>query len=134
MKTLLSLFLLLSASLSAAPIHSYPELAQALRAGKRFTIVVDHPHGCGYFAPTGMVLVSACEDSLEHIATSHLHFSDYPGYPIYEYVKYTFNSDNSVVVNLAMYHPQNFTLIGEPFTLKSAIGHGVQIHTEEVKP
>lgn len=129
---LLSLFMMLTAFLGAAPIQSYQELVSAMRAGKRFTILVDHKQGLGYYTPSGMVLVPASENSLERIATSHLHFSDYPGFPIYEYVKYTFYSDNSAVLQMSTYNAQNFNPTAEPRVLNFTLGEGIKILTEEV--
>lgn len=130
MRYLFSLFMMLTAVLSAAPIQSYQDLVSAMRAGKRFTIIVDHKQGLGYFTPTGMVLIPASENSLERVATSNMHFSDYPGIPIYEYVKYTFYSDNSAVIQISAYNAPNFTLISEPHVLNCTLGEGIKIHIE----
>lgn len=130
MKKLVALFLVLTAFLEGAQVCSYQELVSAMRAGKRFTILVDHNKGMGYFAPSNMVLVPASETVLERVATSHLHFSDYPGFPLYEYVKYTFYSDNSATLQMSTYNAQNFNPIGDPRTLNFSIGTGIQIHTD----
>lgn len=132
MKYFLGLFLLFSAVLSAAPVQSYQELVAGMRLGKRFTILVDHNQGLGYFVPTGMILIPASENSLERVAASNLHFSDYPGFPIYEYVKYTFYSDNSAVIQIIGYDAQDFTPIAAPHILNVSIGKGVQVHASEV--
>lgn len=132
MKYFLGFFLLVSAILSAAPIQSYQELVAAMRLGKRLTILVEHNQGLGYYTPNAMILIPASENSLERVATSNLHFSDYPGFPIYEYVKYTFYSDNSAVIQITAYDSQNFNPIRDPHTLNVAIGKGIQILTEEV--
>jgi hypothetical protein len=129
---LLSLFMVLTAFLGAAPIQSYQDLVSAMRAGKKFTILVDHKQCLGYFTPSAMVLIPASENSLERVAASDLHFSDYPGYPVYEYVKYTFYSDNSAVLQMSVYNAQNYNLTGEPRVLNFTIGEGVKIHSEEV--
>lgn len=131
MKKLLALFLIMTAFVEGAQICTYQELVSAMRTGKRFVILVDHNKGIGYFTPTGMVLIPASENGSERVATSNLHFSDYPGFPIYEYVKYTFYADNSVTLQMSAYNAQNYNPISEPRNLTFTIGNGIQIHTEE---
>ena len=66
----------------------------------------------GYFAPK-QDDVSLCfyATSSERIVTSDLHFTDHTGSPSYEYTKYTFYPDNSVVVRTVIYDPLTFKTI-----------------------
>lgn len=111
------------------PIHSFEELKSALCAGKQFVFIGDFKEctgdagmPVGYFTPASMMLVG------ERIITSHLHFTDYLGYPAYEYVKYTFTSDNSVCVQTTIYDARNFIVQGIPHTVSCTIGSGFTIN------
>jgi hypothetical protein len=119
----------------AAPIHSYQELTSAMREGNRFVILLDLQQctgkpgmPTGYFTPTAMMLVPATEKTPERVVTSLLHFTDHSGSPVYEYVKYTLNSDNTVAVRTTFYDPQNFKPIGEARTLQCSLGKGVEVY------
>ena len=116
---LLSFFMMLNGffNLSAAQIHSYQELKSAILAGNRFVILVNMQEcsgkgGFGYFAPKAMMLLPPRDKFLERVLTSDLHFSNYSGSPTYEYVKYTFNSDNTVTIDTSFYEPNDFKSIG----------------------
>ena len=122
--------------LTAAPIHSYQELKAAVCAGERFVIVVDLKKcsgndgmPIGYFAPKAMMIVPSKETTLERVLTSDLHFSDHLSKPTYEYVKYTFNSDNTVVIHTTFYDPRDFSAFGTMHTVKSSLGNGIEIFT-----
>lgn len=121
----------------ATPIRSYQELTAAMRRGNHFVILLDLQQctgksgmPLGYFVPSAMMLVSATEMSPERIMTSHLHFTDHSGTPTYEYVKYTFNSDNSVVIRTTFYDPQSFKPIGTAHTFKCSIDKGIEISSD----
>lgn len=120
----------------AKPIHSYADLAAAMQAGNYFVILANLQQctgksgmPTGYFTPNAMLLVPATATTPEHIATSDLHFTDSTGNPTYEYIKYTFNPDNSVVIQTAVYNPQNFQPIGTANTINCAFGKGIEINT-----
>ena len=131
------IFLVSSVNVFAGSIQSYQELADAMRAGDRFTIVLNlHEVTCnfsmplGYFAPNKMMLVGAVDAQDEKIITSDMHFTDKAGFPAYEYVKYTFKPDNSLAVRAALYNPVTFEPIGESHIINSTIGQGVKIFTD----
>lgn len=132
------IFLLSSVNLFAGSIQSYQELADAMRAGDRFTIVLNlHEATCnfsmpiGYFAPSKMMLVGAVDHNDEKIITSDMHFTDRAGFPAYEYIKYTFKPDNTLTVHAAIYNPVTFESIGSDHVINSTIGNGVKIFTAE---
>jgi hypothetical protein len=87
----------------------------------------------GYFAPNALMLIPATEAAAEHVTTSLLHFSDHTGNPTYEYVKYTFYSDNSVVVQTTFYDPKSFLPLGPPHTFTSSMDKGVSVKTPSKK-
>jgi hypothetical protein len=129
---LLSLFIVFN--VFADPIRSYQELTSALRAGHQFVIVLDLQQctgkagmPMGYFTPNALMLIPATETTPEHVVTSHLHFTDHSGSPTYEYVKYTFNSDNTVMVRTTFYDPQSFKPIGTPHTFQCSVGKGIEV-------
>lgn len=127
-------FLLTSVNLFAGSVQSYQELSDAMRAGDKFTIVLNlHEVTCnfsmstGYFTPSKMMLVGAIDAQDEKIITSDMHFTDRAGFPAYEYVKYTFKPDNTLTVRAAIYNPQTFEQIGSEHVINSTIGNGVKI-------
>lgn len=135
---LLSLVIMLTPCLNvfAAQIGSYQELMTAMDAGNHFVIILDlkqctgKPNmPTGYFTPNSMMLIPATEATAERVVTSHLHFTDRSGNPAYEYIKYTFNSDNSVVIRTTTYDPQSFTPIGISHTFNCSVGNGIEIHS-----
>jgi len=120
----------------AVPLQSYQELASAVRSGERFAIVLnlqectgDPSMPIGYFIPSKMMLIPASALSSERIVTSDLHFTDYTGNAIYEYTKYTFNPDNSVVIRTSIYDPVTFMSIGTAHVIDCTLGKGVSITT-----
>ncbi|MBX7067158.1 MAG: VirK family protein [Parachlamydiales bacterium] len=120
----------LSCSLFGGTIHSYAELASAIEGGKRVTIV-SNLQKCsgnpkfpiGSFAPNAMMIVPGAE---EKICASDLHFTDYSGQPSYEYVKYTFRTNNSVEIRTTVYSPVDFKQQGT-HTVSCAIDQGVDL-------
>jgi hypothetical protein len=135
---LLNLIILLSSSFKVfgAPIHSYQELTSAIHLGNHFVILLDLQEctgkssmPIGYFAPQAIMLKPETETSLAYVTTSNLHFTDHSGQPTYEYVKFTFNSDNTAEIKTTCYDPQNFNSRGTPHTFKCTIGNGVKIHS-----
>ncbi len=121
----------------AGPIQTYQDLTSAIRAGNRFVILLDLQEctgkcgmPVGYWTPTVMMLIPASDATSERVATSFLHFSDHLGYPIYEYVKYTFHSDNAVTIRTTYYDPQNFKPIGATHTINCLMGKGIEIYSD----
>jgi hypothetical protein len=117
---------------------SYQKLTSGIRTGKQFVILLDLQQctgksgmPLGYFVPSAMMLIPAKEGNPERVMTSHLHFSDHSGNPTYEYVKYTFYSDNSVVVQTTFYDPKSFLPLGPPHTFTCSIGKGVFVKTSK---
>lgn len=138
---LLSLVLTLTTFLNifAAPIRSYQELTSAMRAGHRLVILLDLQQcteksgmPMGYFTPSSMMLIPATKVASERVVTSHLHFTDHSGSPTYEYVKYTFNADNSVMVRTVIYDPQSFKPIGASHTINCTFGKGIEINSDAI--
>ncbi len=132
----LSILAMTFLNLFADPIHSYQELTSAMREGDRFVILVDLQQctgkagmPMGYLAPKAMMLVPAKETIPERVLTSDLHFTDHSGKPTYEYVKYTFNVDNTVVIQTTFYDPQDFKAIGSAHTMNCSLGRGVKIYS-----
>lgn len=124
---------------SAAPIRSFPELKSAIRAGNRFVMLLDLQQctgktgmPMGYLTPNAMMLIPATESTPERVVTSHLHFTDHSGNPTYEYVKFTLNSDGTVMIRTTFYDPQNFKPIGTPHTINCLMGKGLEIHSDTV--
>lgn len=133
---LLSLMMMLAAfsNIFAAEIGSYQELTSAMQAGNHFVIILDLKQctgksnmPTGYFMPDSMLLMPATEATPESLTTSHLQFTDHLGTPTYEYLKFRFNSDNSVVIRIAIYDPQNFKLISTPKIFNCSFGNGIEI-------
>jgi hypothetical protein len=133
---LLSLAILTAACINAcaATIHSYEELTEAMRKGDRFVFLLDLAQctgkagmPTGYYTPSTMMLVPATEKAPERVVTSHLQFTDHSGTPAYEYVKYTFHADNTVMVRTAFYDPQSFKPMGEPHMIKCTVDNGLVI-------
>jgi hypothetical protein len=123
---------------AAAPIHSYKELVSAMCAGNQFVVVADFQRctekkemPIGYFIPSSMMLVPANDTTPERVLTSDLHFSKHSSGPIYEYVKYTFNSDDSVLIQTTFYDPKNFNPIGTMHTIKCTLGEGIEIFSRD---
>ncbi len=123
-----------------ATIHSYQKLRSAICKGKQFVILLDLQQctgkpgmPMGYFAPTSMMLIPATEGSPERVMTSHLHFSDHTGNPTYEYVKYTFYSDSSAVVQTTFYDPKSFLPLGPPHTFNCSMGKSIFVKTPSKK-
>ncbi len=121
----------------AAPIHSYQELTSAMREGNRFVFLLDlqectgNPSmPIGYLIPTTMMLLPATQTASERVATSFLQFTDHSGNPTYEYVKFTLNSDDSVVVRTTFYDPKSFQPIGPVHTVNCSMGKGLEIFSE----
>ena len=119
----------------AISVHSYQELASAMQAGNRFVILANlqectgKPYlPIGYFVPSKMMLVPASDLGSERIVTSDLHFTDHTGHPTYEYIKYTFNSDNSVIIHTVIYDPLTFKAINA-HVINSILNQGINIHT-----
>lgn len=139
--SLLSFIFLLSivANAFGASIHTYQELASAVRAGDRLVIVLNIQEctgksnmPIGYFAPSKMMLVPASTANSERIVTSDLHFTEHTGSPSYEYTKYTFYPDNSVVIRTVIYDPLTFkTIDNTEHTVPCAIDKGINITTSE---
>ena len=124
------------AGLNAAAIHSYEELRDAMREGKHFTILLDvrectgNPQmPVGYSTPTEMMWIPKSENGDEHISTSFLHFTDHGGVAKYEYVKYTFKSDESVDIQVAFYEPHSFELVGKKQQIHCYLDKGIEIFT-----
>lgn len=122
-------------NLFASPIPTYQELKSALLEGKHFVILVDHQQcigqsGMGYFIPKAMMLIPASETHLEYVTTSDLHFTDSFGKPSYEYVKYTFNCDDTVTIRTIFYDPQDFKPMGSERKITCSLDKGVEIHSE----
>ncbi len=135
MKYILFICVLFMAAADAAVIGSYEELTTAMRAGARVMIEVDlgacmqnENMPVGYFSPSSMMIVPGAK---EHVVTSDLHFTDTSGRPAYEYVKYTFNSDGSVVVQVTALDPQSFKALAKPHTIICSLGSGVQVHVAD---
>lgn len=133
----LGFFSLMTVNLFAGQIQTYQELADAMRAGERFTIVLDlHEVTCnfsmpiGYFTPSKMMLVGAVDQNDEKIVTSDTHFTNSRGFPAYEYTKYTFKPDNTLTVRSIAYNPVTFSQMGEDHVLQCSMGHTVKIFTE----
>jgi hypothetical protein len=123
---------------SAAPIQSYQELASAMRAGNRFVVLLNLQQctgksnmPIGYFIPSAMLLIPSTDTNAEYIATSHLQFTDYSGNPAYEYIKFTFNPDNSVIVRTLVYEPQTFKPTSPARIINCGLDKGVEIHAVE---
>lgn len=118
----------------AGEVGSYEELADAMRAGERFTFVVNlQEMTCnfsmpiGYFVPSKMMLIGAVDHQDEKIVTSDLHFTDCLGIPTYEYVKYTFAPNNILHIRLVVYST-TFEPLAE-HVINCTIGNGVKIKT-----
>jgi len=125
-----AIVLLLAIKSFATPIHLFQELKVAMEEGRRFTIVSHLGTMVGYFAPTSMLYMPKKGDVLEHIVTSHLHFSSHTGTPQYEYVKYTFHADNSATVYTAAYNPSSFSVLPGGHSIQLVIGKEIEIHTD----
>lgn len=126
------LFLLAAiSSIFADPIHTYKDFQSAILSGKRFVIIADIAKGSGYFTPKAMMVVPASESGCERIVTSDLHFTDYTGQPLYEYTKYIFNPDNSVVIRTSAYDPVTFKTIGPPHFINCIFDNGVSIYSTD---
>jgi len=120
----------------ASSIDSYQNLTSAMREGKQFTILLDLEKcsgkpgmPMGYFTPSAMMLVRTTETAPERVVTSHLHFSNNSGKPRYEYVKCTFNTDNTVTIQTTFYEPQSFNTIGTGHTFNCSMGQGIEVKT-----
>lgn len=136
---LLSVVVITTAILSifAAPINTYQELKSAMLSGNRFVILLDLEQcleipgmPLGYLTPTAMMLMPSTDTIPEYIVTSLLHFSDHSGNPTYEYVKFFFNSDNSVIVRTLFYDPQNFSPRGTAHTIKCIMGKQIKAYSD----
>jgi|SRR5271165_3125043 hypothetical protein len=130
------LFSLIATAVFGSSIDSYQALTSAMQEGKQFTILLDLEKcsgkpgmPMGYFTPGAMMLVRATEKAPERIVTSHLHFTNQSGSPAYEYVKYTFNADNTVTIQTTFYEPQSFKAIGAGHTFNCSMGQGVEVKT-----
>lgn len=120
----------------AGSVHSYQELATAMNSGDRFVIVLNLQEctgksnmPIGYFIPSKMILMPASNLSSERIVTSDLHFTDHMGNPLYEYTKYTFQSDDSVVLRTVNYDPVTFKPIGSEHVINCVVDKGISIIT-----
>lgn len=127
------------ANVFAGPVTTYQELAAAMRAGDRFVFLLNlqectgKPNmPIGYFTPSKLMLVPASTSGMERIVTSDLHFTDFTGSPTYEYIKYTFNADDSVMIRTVMYDPLTFKPIGNPHIINCVLGKGISIKTSVV--
>ena len=134
----LLLTLLLNTNLFAATIHSYQELRAAMHQGKGFTILLDLPRctgnlemPTGSFTPSTLLLAPATEMTGERIVTSQLHFSDHMGQPMYEYTKYVFQPDNSVLIRVVFYDPKTFELTGSSHLIPCKLNEGVTVVTRD---
>lgn len=142
MKKLCLLIAIATASfldLSAAPVQSYQELATAMHAGERFVFVLDLARctgnanmAVGYVVPTIMMLIPATKTMPERVVTSIMHFSDHSGHPAYEFVKFAFNADGSVMLRTVYYNPQSFEPLGPEHIINCVLGEGVEIFTDGV--
>jgi VirK protein len=115
-------------NLFAEVIHSYEELVSAMHSGKQFVIILDLEQVAGKpgmptgsFQPKSMMLMH------DRLMTSDLHFSDHQGSPRYEYLKFTFKQDNSVVIQFTMYDAPTFTQVGSTQSFEGSIGKGIEI-------
>lgn len=125
----------------AAALHSYQELTSAMCAGSRFVLLLDLQQcterpdmPTGYLTPTAMMLMPETETNSRRVVTSFLHFTDRLGYPAYEYIKFTFHSDNTVTVGTRFYDPQNFKSVGIAHTINCLMGKGIEIFSSDDAP
>lgn len=123
-------------NLFASPIPTYQELKSSIYEGKHFVILVDHEQctgrsgkAMGYFIPKAMMLIPATDTQPEYVTTSDLHFTDIFGKPSYEYVKYTFYSDDSATIRSVFYDPQDFKPLGSERKIHCSLDKGVEIHS-----
>lgn len=130
----LSLLCLWTSLVTADPIQTYQELASSMRAGNCFSVHLDLPKctgnaalPLGYFIPEGMLLIPEAESVQEHIVTSYLHFTDFMGAATFEYVTCTFYPDNSVLIRILYYDPQNFQPKDRGQSIYCALGNGVSV-------
>ncbi len=102
--------------------------------GHQFTALVEFQKCTGqssmpmeYFTPSAIMLMPVTEKTLEFVVTSHFHFSDLLGFPVYEYVRYTFSSEEGVEVRTTLYDSMSFKQPGPSYTISGFIGSGVEI-------
>lgn len=124
--------LALCSKCKGAPVESYEELTSAMRSGNQVMIEVDlaacmqnKAMPVGYFTPNALMIVPGAK---EKVVASDLHFTDHSGRPAYEYVKYTFNADESVLIEVSVYDPVTFKQLSKPYTISSSLGQGVNVH------
>lgn len=120
----------------AAPIDSYQKLTSAMLKGEQLAFILDLEEcggkpgmPIGYFSPSAITLFPATESVPEHATTSHLQFINHSGSPTYEYIKFTFYLDNTVVIQTSFYEAQNFKQMGEPHIYTTSLGKGIYIKT-----
>lgn len=139
-KLALFCFIFLSTAVNAfaLSLQSYQELSSAMRSGKRFVIIANLQEctgksnmPIGYFIPSKMMLVPASEVGPERILTSDLHFTNYIGKPVYEYVKYTFHVDDSVELRTVSYDPLDFKPINTAHVIHGTIGKAILVHASD---
>jgi hypothetical protein len=120
----------------ASTLTSYQQLTEAMKEVKNLVILLDLQQctgkpgmSTGYFTPTSMMIIPEKESAQERVVTSHLHFTNQSGSPTYEYVKYTFNADNTVLVETTFYDPETFKLRGTTHIFNCLIRKGITVKT-----
>ena len=143
MKKLLCLTTLLFVShCYAEQLHSYDQIKSAIAEGKNIRIYVDYskcttsskqksmPSYSGVYTPNSITI----NNDAGYIATSMLHFTlNHPQFlskPVYEFLRYTITSDNSVVLTETVLNPVDYSPLSNKFVLNCKIDEGTKIFYE----
>jgi hypothetical protein len=134
----LSSTMILTANASAGELHNYKEIEAAVLHGRAIHIVVDFTKctvskkdmtdamSSAVFTPNAISVMS------DHIATSLKHFTlndpSYPNQPIYEFVRYTINSDNSLVLSDQALDAVSYAALGDKQTITCTVDTSAKVY------
>lgn len=128
------LLLMVTTSSYAAQVKDYSELLQTVKQGYPITIVT-HFEKCqdeaskipnktlSYFRPHAIWVVADGQE----ITTSDLHFTDYMGKPVYQYLQYTFTPNNRVIIVAKSLKPGSFLAKAKAITMSCPLGSAIAV-------
>ena len=150
MKKLLWLSALLSTISVAEPLHNYEQIKAAVMEGKYIRLVVNYPKCSApegkfkvpnnYAIETPNALAITTEGS---IGTYILYFTMYdpqfPLKPVYQYVRYKINKDNTLQMLFADLNAADYAPLGVESSITCKIDDGVTVfsnqqHISEISP
>ena len=143
MKRLLCLTTLLFAShCYADQLHNYEQIKSAIAEGKNIRIFVDYskctssskqkgmPNYSGAYTPNEITI----NNDAGYIAASILHFTmNHPQFPsksVYEFLRYTISSDNSILLTETVVNPVDYSPLSAKFSLNCKIDDGTKIFVD----